>query len=133
VADALPPDADLSTLAASLQSAARDSAVFFNVLCATLESALPGGTTVERDHRLFKRARAARKVTIRLGDDSFEAEMSAGRLAGRQVHAVHGVGGGLPFSKEMPMDLWMTAVVEGLERDAQASAAATAALRSLTT
>lgn len=131
--DVPPPDADLSALAASLHSDARDSAVFFRVLCATLESALPERTTVEREHSVFRAKRLARTLSVRLGDDTFEAEMSAGRLVCRHVHAVHGVGGGLPYSTEVGVTEWVAALVAGVAQDAEAGDAATAALRSLTT
>lgn len=133
MSDLPPPEADLSALAASLQSDARDSTVFFRVLCATLEGALPAATTVEREHSLFKSKRQAQKVSVHLGDDTFEAELRQGGVACRHIHAVHGVGGGLPYSKELGMDEWLTALLAGVAQDAQVSAAATAALRSLTT
>jgi hypothetical protein len=107
--------------------------VFFRVLCATLESALPERTTVEREHSVFRAKRLARTLSVRLGDDTFEAEMSAGRLVCRHVHAVHGVGGGLPYSTEVGVTEWVAALVAGVAQDAEAGDAATAALRSLTT
>jgi hypothetical protein len=128
-----PPDADLSALSASLQSDARDSAVFFGVLCATLETALPERTTVGRERKLFGAKRPPRTLVVRLGDDTFEAEMLDGRMRCRHLHAVHGVGGGLPYSKELGVDEWVDALTAAVAQDAQASAAATAALRSLAT
>jgi hypothetical protein len=129
----VPPADDLSALSASLQSDARDSAVFFAVLCTALESALPQSTVVEREHSLFKSRRRPRRLTIRIGDDTFEAADGGGHLACRQMHAVHGVGGGLPFTKELGVGEWIDALLGGVAKDAEASAAATAALRSLAT
>ncbi|MEO8897143.1 MAG: hypothetical protein ABI352_02895 [Candidatus Dormibacter sp.] len=131
--DAPPPDTDLSALAASLQSDARDSAVFFRVLCATLEDALPANTTVERDHSVFKTKRLARKVTVRLGSETFEAEESGGRVVCRHIHAVQGVGGGLPYAKEVGMQEWLGGLVTAMAQEANTNTAAAAALRSLTT
>jgi hypothetical protein len=133
VGDVPPADADLSALSASLQSDARDSAVFFAVLCTALETALPGCTIVEREHSLFKSKRRARRLTVRIDDDTFEAEVGEGGLVCRQVHAVRGVGGGLPYSKELGVGEWIGALLAGVAKDAQVSAAATAALRSLAT
>jgi hypothetical protein len=133
VGDVPLPDADLSALSASLQSDARDSTVFFGVLCTTLETALPECTIVEREHSIFKAKRLARRLTVRLGNDTFEAEVGEGRLVCRQVHAVHGGGGGMPYSKELSVEEWIGALIAAVAQDAQASAAATAALRSLTT
>jgi hypothetical protein len=133
VGDAVPPEADLSALAASLQSDARDSTVFFGVLCTALESAVPASTTVERQRSLVRSRRLARRLTVRLGDDTFEAELHDGRTVCRHLHAVSGVGGGLPYSKEVGVQQWTAALVAALAHDARATAAATEALRSLTT
>ncbi len=131
--DVPPPEADLSALSASLQSDARDSTVFFGVLCTALETALPACTTVERQHSLVRSRRLARRLSVRFGEDTFEAELRDGRLVCRQVHAVEGVGGGLPYSRELDVQPWTAALVGALTYDAHATEAATAALRSLTT
>ncbi|HEX4579858.1 MAG TPA: hypothetical protein VH498_07640 [Candidatus Dormibacteraeota bacterium] len=128
-----PPDPDLSALAAALQSDARDSSVYFRVLCTTLEEALPTNTTVEREHSIFKKNRVARKVTVKLANETFEAEQSAGRLVCRHIHSVQGVGGGLPYAKEVSTQEWLDALLAALTQDAGASSEAAAALRSLTT
>jgi hypothetical protein len=128
-----PPEPDLSALAASLQSDARDSRVFFSVLCATLEAALPKNTTVERDHSMFKKKRLPRKVTVSLAGETFEAEGSDGRLVCRHIHIVHGVGGGLPYAKEVSTEEWLDQLLASVAQEATANSAATDALRSLTT
>lgn len=128
-----PPDADLTALAASLQSDARDSTVFFRVLCATLEEALPQNTTIERERSVFKQKRLARKVTVTLATETFAAEMSNGRLVCRHIHAVQGVGGGLPYVKEVGMQEWLEQLIACIAQEATANSAAAAALRSLTT
>jgi hypothetical protein len=128
-----PPDPDLSALAAALQSDARDSSVYFRVLCTTLEEALPTNTTVEREHSVFKKNRVARKVTVNLANETFEAEQTAGRLVCRHIHSVQGVGGGLPYAKEVSTQEWLDALLAAVAQDAGASSAAAAALRSLTT
>jgi hypothetical protein len=128
-----PPDADLSALAASLQSDARDSSVFFRVLCATLEEALPQNTTVEREHSVFKKKRLARRVSVTLASETFEARMSDGRVVCRHIHAVQGVGGGLPYAREVSMQGWLEALLACIAQEATTNSAAAAALRSLTT
>jgi hypothetical protein len=128
-----PPDPDLSALAAALQSDARDSSVYFRVLCTTLEGALPTNTTVEREHSVFKKNRVARRVTVNLANETFEAEQTAGRLVCRHTHSVQGVGGGLPYTKEVSTQEWLDALLAAVAQDAGASSAAAAALRSLTT
>jgi hypothetical protein len=133
VDDVPPPEAELSALSASLQSDVRDSTVFFGVLCTALQTAIPASTTVERQRSLVRSRRLARRLTVRLGDDTFETELHDGRLVCRQMHAVSGVGGGLPYSKELGVQQWTAALVAALAHDAGAAAAATEALRSLTT
>jgi hypothetical protein len=128
-----PPEADLSALAASLQSDARDSTVFFRVLCATLQEALPQNTTVEREHSVFKKKRLAHRVTVNLASETFEAQVSDGRIVCRHVHAVQGVGGGLPYAKEVSVQEWIEALLACMAQEASANSAAAAALRSLTT
>jgi hypothetical protein len=129
-----PADAtDLDSLAALLQADARDAKVFFPVLCEKLLGALPDAAVVEREHSLRKRNRVARKITLRLGDDTFEAEMAGDIVSCRHVHAVRGVGGGMPFNRQLELDDWIAAVVASLAHQAQTSAAATAALRALVT
>jgi hypothetical protein len=133
VGDAPPPDADLGALSASLHSDARDSTVFFGVLCTALEGALPASTTVERRHGMVRSRRLPWRLSVRLGDDTFAAELREGRVVCRQVHAVQGVGGGLPYSKDLNVEEWIAALVAAIAHDADATAAATAALRSLIT
>ncbi len=129
--DAPPPETDLTALSASLQTDASDSAVFFRVLCSTLESALPSNTVVERERSVFKSKRLARMVTVRLGTETFTAELTGGRLVCRRVHAVAGIGGGLPYSREVTVKEWTDALLAAVAQEAAADSAATAALRSL--
>ena len=131
--DAPAPEADLSALAASLQSDARDQAVFFRVLCSTLETALPHNTTVEREHSVFKAKRLARKVTVSLGPDTFEAEESGGSVLCRHVHLASGIGSGLPFSHPLSVAEWIQALLGRLAQEATTDSAAADALRSLST
>ena len=128
-----PPDTDLGALAASLQSDARDSGVFFRVLCATLEEALPQNTAVEREHSVFKKNRLARKVTVTLASETLEAQVSTGHVVCRHIHAVQGVGGGLPYAREVGTREWLEELIACIAQEATANSAAAAALRSLTT
>lgn len=124
---------DLDTLAASLSADSRDATVFFRVLCDKLLAAFPAATTVERDHALLKSHRVPTKVTVRLGEETFEAEQGSGGVVCRHIHAVHGIGGGLPWSREVGVDEWIGDLVATVAKDAQAAATAAATLRSLVT
>jgi hypothetical protein len=133
MSDTLPSETDLDALAASLQADVRDSTVFFRVLCERLLDALPENTVVERDRSVFKKRRLARRVTVRLGDETFEAELGPTDVICRHVHSVHGIGGGLPSSRLVSVDEWLRTLVATLAQQAQSNAAAASALRSLAT
>jgi hypothetical protein len=133
MSDTVPSETDLDALAASLHADARDSTVFFAVLCDKLLDVLPANTAVERAHSVFKRRRLARKVTVQMGEETFEADLAAGSLTCRHIHSVHGVGGGMPWSKQLSAQEWLRALVGAMSREAQTSAAAASALRSLVT
>jgi len=132
VSDDAASETDFSALAASLQSDARDAAVFFRVMCTALTDALPDNTTVEHDHSMFKNRRLARRVTVQLGDDTFVAELAQQRVICHQSHAVHGVGGGLPTSGEMDVAGWTAALLTSAAQAARTRNAAVTALRSMT-
>ena len=129
----LPSETDLDALAASLQADARDSTVFFRVLCGRILDALPENTVVERDRSVFRKRRLARRVTVRLGDETFEAELGPTDVICRHVHSVHGIGGGLPSSRLVSVDEWLRTLVATVAQQAQTNAAAASALRSLAT
>jgi hypothetical protein len=131
--DTPPSDPDLDAFAASLQADSRDSAVFFRVLCERLLTALPEATVVERERSLLKSRRLARKVTVRLGSETFEAEVGEGGVSCRHVHAVQGIGGGMPWSKQVSVDEWLRELVAAVAQDAATVASAASALRSLVT
>jgi hypothetical protein len=131
--DTPPSETDLDALAASLNADTRDSAVFFAVLCEKLLNELPENTDVERERSLFKKRRLARRVTVHLGDETFEAELGPSEVTCRHIHAVHGVGGGLPWSQQVSVDEWLRALVATVTQAVQGSAAAASALRSLVT
>ena len=128
-----PSDADLDAFAASLQADSRDSTVFFRVLCERLLTALPEATVVERERSLLKSRRLARKVTVHLGSETFEAELGAAGVTCRHVHAVQGIGGGMPWSKQVGVDEWLHDLVAAVAQDAATVASAASSLRSLVT
>jgi len=128
-----PPEADLDALAISLQADERDASVFFRVLCERFLDVLPQSTDVQSDRSMFKKRRLARRVTVHLGDEMFEAKLQPGGVACRHTHSVHGVGGGLPWSKQVSVDEWLHALVATVAREARTNAEAASALRSLVT
>jgi hypothetical protein len=125
-----PQDQDLDALAASLRADASDIGVFFQVLAARLNDSMPGGVTLEREGGLFKKDHPVKKITVRAGDDVFEAEFRGGAVAARHAHAVRGI---TLRSEELDFQGWLRALLGVLQTRAQSSAEASAALRGLVT
>jgi hypothetical protein len=128
--DMTPPEQDIDALAASIHADAGDLGVFFQVLAAKLSDAMPGIVDLERERGLFKKDRPVRKLTVRAGDDVFEAELRQGAVATRHSHAVRGI---TLRSEEMDFQAWLRALLGALQTRARSSADANAALRSLVT
>jgi hypothetical protein len=128
--DVPPRDQDLDTLAASLRADASDTGVFFQVLATRLVDSMPGIVTLEREGGLFRKDHPVKKITVRAGDDLFEAEVVGGAVAARHAHAVRGI---TLRSEELDFQAWLRALLGVLQTRAQSSAEASAALRALVT
>ncbi len=127
MSEAPPPEPDLDSVAASLHLDAADAGVFFQVFCSKLLSSVPGLCEVQREGGLFKKEHPVRKITVRAGEDVFEAELRRGTLACRHSHAVRGI---VLRSEDLGFDAWRRALVQVLSTQAQISAEAVQALRS---
>jgi hypothetical protein len=127
VSDARPPEQDLDSVAASLHLDAADIGVFFQVFSAKLLATVPGMVEVQREGGLFKKDHPVRKLTVRAGEDVFEAELRGGRVLCRHSHAVRGI---VLRSDEMSFDAWRRELVDVLGQQAQISSQALSALRS---
>jgi hypothetical protein len=127
MSDATPPDPDLDTVTASLHLDAADIAVFFQVFCSKLLAAVPGSVEVQREGGLFKKEHPIRKITVRAGEDLFEAELSRGAVACRHAHAVRGI---VLRSEDLGFEAWRQSLVQVLGSQARVSAEALAGLRS---
>jgi hypothetical protein len=125
--DAPPPEPDLDSVAASLHMDAADIAVFFQVFCGKLLDTVPGAVVVQREGGLFKKDHPIRKITVRAGEDVFEAELSRGSVACRHAHAVRGI---VLRSEDLGFEAWRRALVAVLGTQAQVSSDALAGLRS---
>ena len=91
---------------------------------------MPGSVELERERGLFKKDHPVRKLTVRAGDDVFEAELRQGTVAARHAHAVRGI---TLRSEELEFQAWLRALLGALQTRARSSADANAALRSLVT
>jgi hypothetical protein len=127
VTDARPPESDLDSVAASLHLDAADIGVFFQVFSSKLLATVPGMVEVQREGGLFKKEHPVRKITVRAGEDVFDAELSRGAVVCHHSHAVRGI---VLRSEEMSFDAWRRALVDVLGQQAQLSAQAVSALRS---
>jgi hypothetical protein len=130
MSDVPPQEQDLDALAASLRADASDIGVFFQVLAAKLSDAMPGTVDLEREGGMFKKDHPVKKLTVRAGDDVFEAQLMHGAVAARHAHAVRGI---TLRSEELDFQAWLRALLGVLQTRAQSSADASAALRSLVT
>lgn len=126
----LPQEQDLDALAASLRADASDISIFFQVLAVKLNDAMPGSVALEREGGLFKKDHPIRKITLRAGEEVFEAELRHGAVAARHAHAVRGI---TLRSEALEFQAWLRALLGVLEARARTSADASAALRSLVT
>ncbi len=130
MSDVPPQDQDLDTLAASMRLDASDIGVFFQVLATRLSDSMPGIVTLEREGGLFKKEHPVKKITVRAGEDVFEAEFRGGTVLARHAHAVRGI---TLRSEELDFQAWLRALLGVLQTRAQSNAEASAALRALVT
>jgi len=121
-------DFDLS--AAGLRSDGSDLRISVEVLASKLESALPAQTQVERrGGGLLRRGKKqVRRLTVSLGDYSYELDVAADRVEGTRERRV----GGIAIKREpLEPDQWVSALTAELREQAERSAQARAALEKL--
>jgi hypothetical protein len=112
---------------ASLRAESRDIRVFFQVFAGKLSSALPDAVEIERDGSLFTRRRPIRRITVRVGDDILEAEMTREGLVCREVQVLNGL------TEEISFEAWMRVLAASLRQKTRSTAEASAVLRALLT
>jgi hypothetical protein len=127
VSETTPPEPDLDSVAASLHLDAADIGVYFQVFAAKLLATVPGMVEVQREGGMFKKDHPIRRITVRAGEDVFDAELKRGVVACRHAHAVRGI---VLRSEELGFDAWRRALVQVLSTQAQVSAQAVEGLRS---
>lgn len=122
------PGNDIDSMMASMKMDASDTKVFFNVLAAKLEGAIPDAVTIEREGGFFKKDHPIKSIKLTLGEDVFEASLSGGTVHALHSHAVRGI---TLRSEELSFDDWQRRLLEILHRSAETSSGARAALESL--
>jgi hypothetical protein len=127
----VPAPFDLDMAAASLQADAADLHTFFEVLATKLTSALGSALEVERESGFFNKNKGRLKsLTVRIGDNTFQATTTKGRIECRKLHAVRGI---VLNSEELGLPDWLKQLLTALNAEAQNSAAARNALENLLT
>ncbi len=127
MSDLGPLNDEIDTLMGSLRAESRDIRVFFQVFAAKLLTALPDAVEIDRDGALFARRRPIRKLTVRVGDDILEAEMTREGLVCREVQDLNGL------TDEISFEAWMRVLAASLRQKARSTAEASAVLRALLT
>jgi hypothetical protein len=120
---------DLELLTSSLQADHRDVRILLKVLVENLSDALGGRLEVERaGGRLLKRSNEVAKMTIKLGDDQFDAIVEGDRLA---CAVAHSSGGIRIRSERVSMEEWLRRLLVALKQEAATSQATREALESM--
>jgi hypothetical protein len=127
VTDLGPLNDELDTLMGSLRAESRDIRVFFPVFASKLAGALPDAVEVQREGSIFARRRPIRSLTVRVGDDILEAEMTRDGLVCREIQVLNGL------TEEIGFEAWMRVLAASLRHKAHSTAEASAMLRSLLT
>ena len=121
------PDFDL--VAASLRADSSDLETFVETLATKLEVSFPRRVTIERKgSRFVPGARPVRRISLPLGDSTYELEHDAGRVACSRRAVVRGIA---LRTEELPLGDWIDALSAALVAEAGSSDAARAALEKL--
>ena len=121
------PRLDIDLLASSLRADDSDVRVLLRALVTRLSGALGARLTVERAGRL-RRSEEIRRLSIRLGDDHFDAAVEDGGLS----CTVGRSSGGIRIrSTRVAVDEWLRLLLGALRDEAETTEATRLALESL--
>ncbi len=118
---------DLDLLASSLRADDGDMRVLLRALVTRLAGALGERLTIERTGR-FRKGEEIRRVTIRLGDDHFDAVLERGTL---ECTVSRSSGGIRIRSTRVGLDEWLHRLLGALRDEAATTEATRLALESL--
>ena len=127
MSDPPPLEQQIDTVIGSLRADQRDIRVFFPVFAAKLADALPETVEVQREGSLLARRRPIRKITVLVGEDLLEAELTPAGLVCRELRVLSGL------SSEIPFDAWLRVLAASLQQRARTAGEANEVLRSLLT
>jgi hypothetical protein len=120
-------DLDLDLLASSLRADDGDVRVLLHALVTRLSTALGDRLVVERAGR-FRKSEEIRRLSIRLGDDQFDATIDRGAL---ECTVTRSSGGIRIRSSRVGTDEWLLRLLGGLKDEATTTQATRLALESL--
>ncbi len=122
---------DFDVIAAALRADAQDARTFLQVLAGKLQAALPGAVQVRRAGGLFVREHPVVELAVSLGDWQFHLAAGAdGVPTATRAHSVRGIA---LKSEVLPLDAWVTELVEQLAAHARSGATAAESLHRLLT
>ncbi len=119
------PGLDMAAAAATLQSAASDSAMLLKLLADELAPALGNRMVVERSRKLLRSSDEIRRITVRLGDDVLEATLDGTTIS---CSVGHGSGGIRIRNEQVDMATWLTRLLTAVQSESERSEAARQAL-----
>jgi hypothetical protein len=121
------PDFDL--VAASLRADSSDLATFVEALATKLEASFPGHVRIERKgSRFVPGARPVRRISIPLGESTFELDHEGGRVTCSRRAVVRGIA---LRTEELPLGDWIDTLSAALVSEAGSSESAREALQKL--
>jgi hypothetical protein len=121
------PDFDL--VAASLRADSSDLETFVEALATKLEESFPGHVKVERKgSRFVPGSHPVRRISVPLGDSTFELTHEAGRVTCSKRAVVRGIA---LRTEELPLGDWIDGLSAALVAEAGSSEAARTALEKL--
>jgi hypothetical protein len=122
------PALDLDLLASSLQADGGDVRLLLKSLVSRLAGALGERLTVERSGGRLRRSGEIRRVSVRLGDDTFDAVDQGGSL---ECTVARSSGGIRIRSTRVTMDEWLRSLLGALRAEAETSSATREALEAI--
>ena len=121
-----PPDIDL--LASSLQADSGDVRILLKVLTQRMSGALGDRMTVERAGGLLRRSDEIRRVSVRLGNDTYDAAVRGGSL---ECSIARSSGGIRIRSTTVTTEQWLHQLLAALQAEAATSESTRLALESI--
>jgi hypothetical protein len=119
---------DVDMLLAALRADGQDNASYFEVLAGKLADVFGPRLTVDRDGGLFRKPGRAKRISVDLGGDRYEAALDKGAIRCKVSHAVRGI---TLRSDEPAFPDWLSMLMTKVAEEARSSEATRRALESI--